>query len=145
MEFRGHRGSSIDSKWRLKIPQEFREYLIPLYGENFFITTTDKENLLVFPIKVWIEVENEAKKNPSLAEIMPYLNALGRSSKIDSQGKVLIPEYMRKKNPSLQGNVMVVAVIDHLVVYTMDAFSKLLDEKTLSHERFQRIRVGGSF
>lgn len=145
MEFCGHYKSTIDPKWRLKIPVEYREYLHQSYGDTYFITSADLESLLVYPMKVWEEIQRESKRNPNLAEKIADLNLCGRISKIDAQGKVLISEYMRTKNPSLLGTVIVAAVVDHLEVYPWEMVDKTLETNKISNKLLAKIRAGGNF
>lgn len=145
MEFCGHYKSTVDPKWRLKIPVEYREYLLQNYGDTFFITSADLESLLVYPLKVWEEIQLESKKNPSLAEKIADLNLCGRVSKMDGQGKVLLSEYMRTKNPQLLGTVIVTAVVDHLEVYPWEMVDKILEAGKISNKLLSKIRAGGNF
>lgn len=145
MEFCGHYKSTIDPKWRLKIPVEYREYLYQTYGDTFFITSADLESLLVYPMKVWEEIQRESKLNPNLAEKISDLNLCGRISKIDAQGKILISEYMRTKNPSLLGTVIVAAVVDHLEIYPWEMVDRTLEANKISNKILAKIRAGGNF
>lgn len=143
MEFCGSYKSTIDPKWRLKIPVEYREYLYTKYGDSFYVASVDFESLIVFPVPVWEEIKNESIKNPELSEIMSRLNISGRISRADGQGKIMVPEFMRIKSPTLQGTVLVVAVVDRLEVYTLEMIDKKFEKNKITNEIFARIRAGG--
>lgn len=143
MEFCGSYKSTIDPKWRLKIPVEYREYLYTRYGDSFYVASVDFESLIVFPVPVWEEIKNESIKNPELSEIMSRLNISGRISRADGQGKIMVPEFMRIKSPTLQGTVLVVAVVDRLEVYTLEMIDKKFEKNKITNEIFARIRAGG--
>lgn len=141
--FCGSYKSTIDSKWRLKIPSEFRGYLLENYGDLFYLATIDGESLLVFPTKTWEDLKKESKTNANLASIMLKLSIGVRPSKMDSQGKIIIPEALRVINKNLRGTVFVVAVVDHLQVFTLEALQKHFEQTKISNEEFLKIRAGG--
>lgn len=143
MEFCGSYKSTIDPKWRLKIPVEYREYLYSKYGDAFYVASVDFESLVVFPVPVWEEIQNESIKNPDLSAIMSRLNISGRISKADGQGKIMVPEFMRIKSPSLQGTVIVAAVVDRLEVYTLEMIDRKFSKDQITNEIFAKIRAGG--
>jgi DNA-binding transcriptional regulator/RsmH inhibitor MraZ len=143
MEFCGHYKTSVDQKWRLKIPAEYRGHLLQTYGDAFFITSADLESLLVYPMPVWEVMMKESQSNPDLAEKMADLNMCGRISKMDAQGKVMISEYMRLKSPALKGAVIAAAVVDHLEIYSLAMAEKTLEENKISNRGMARIRAKG--
>lgn len=143
MEFCGSYKSTIDPKWRLKIPAEYREYLYTKYGDSFYVASVDFESLIVFPVPVWEEINNESIRNPELSEIMSRLNVSGRISRADGQGKIMVPEFMRIKSPTLKGPVIVAAVVDRLEVYTLEMIDKKFEKNKITNEIFARIRAGG--
>jgi DNA-binding transcriptional regulator/RsmH inhibitor MraZ len=143
LEFCGSYKSTIDPKWRLKIPAEYREYLYSKYGDTFYVASLDLETLLVFPQPVYEQLKIDSATNPELSAMMPILSLSGRSSKADGQGKVMIPELVRIKCPSLKGQVIVAAVVDHLEVYTLETIDKIFERIKITNEQFARIRAGG--
>jgi DNA-binding transcriptional regulator/RsmH inhibitor MraZ len=143
MEFCGQYKTSVDQKWRLKIPAEFRGHLLQTYGDAFFITSADLESLLVYPMPVWEEMQRESLSNPDLAEMMIYFNMCGRIARMDAQGKVMISELMRLKSPGLKGFVNAVAVVDHLEIYPLALAEKSLEENKSSNRELARIRAKG--
>lgn len=143
MNFCGSYKSTIDPKWRLKIPAEYRGYLYSKYGELFYVSSVDFESLIVFPLPVFEEIKKESATNPELSGIMSRLNIYGRISKVDSQGKIMVPEIMRIKSPSLQGTVIVAAVVDRLEVYTLEMIDKKFEKDKITNEMFAKIRAGG--
>lgn len=144
MEFCGSYKSTIDSKWRLKIPVEYREYLYSKYGNSFYIASLDFESLVIFPDPVLEEIKKKSDTNPDLAFLMTRLNITGRSSVADSQGKIMVPEAMRIRNPSLKGTVMVVAVVNHLEVYTLEMIERIFQQPKITNEQFAKILAGGT-
>ena len=63
--FMGHSPAKIDEKGRLKIPATFRKILDERYGAECFITSTDGERALVYPLPVWFEFQSRLAKVPS--------------------------------------------------------------------------------
>ena len=143
MEFCGHYKTSVDPKWRLKIPAEYRGYLLQNHGDAFFVTSADLESLLVYPMPVWEAMLKESVSNPDLAEKMADLNMCGRISRMDAQGKVMISEYMRIKSPALRGPVIAAAVVDHLEIYPLALAERTLEENKTTNRELARIRAKG--
>ena len=76
VEFSGQKWSSvacsgamrpprIDDKGRLKVPQAFRLLLEPKYGRELFVTSISGEYLRMYPMPVWLEIEQKLAAAPS--------------------------------------------------------------------------------
>ena len=57
--FRGHEAARIDDKGRLKVPNVFRSLLESKYGREVFLTSLSGEYVRLYPMPVWIEVEEK--------------------------------------------------------------------------------------
>jgi DNA-binding transcriptional regulator/RsmH inhibitor MraZ len=64
MKLRGNSPAKVDEKGRLKIPAQFLEALKE-YGNQFYITSKTGEVALIYPLKVWGEIEDKLAKMPA--------------------------------------------------------------------------------
>ena len=92
----GHAPARIDEKGRLKIPANFRKIIEDRYGPDCFITSTDGERALVYPMSVWFDFQNRLAKVPSTSvpkmKMLERVNYFGQVSSIDAQGRVANPK-----------------------------------------------------
>ena len=115
--FRGNNPASVDPKGRLKIPKDFKELLDEKYGQEFFVTSLDGQSVRVYPMPVWIKIEEKLALLPSMNKdkklFIDRTNYWGQSATADAQGRVLIPSLLRE-SAGMQGDV---AGIGHLEEY----------------------------
>jgi len=57
--FRGHEITRIDDKGRLKVPNVFRSLLESKYGREVFLTSLTGEYVRLFPMPVWVDLEEK--------------------------------------------------------------------------------------
>ena len=117
-KFRGRWSATIDSKGRMKIPVKFRETLLNEFGSEVFITTIQGENLIIYPLSIWTEVEESISKHTSkhVRRYRRLANYSGQVVQLDSQGRVLIPSSLRTQ-AKLSGEVDVVGEIRIITVW----------------------------
>ena len=96
---RGMRVITVDSKGRMTLPSEFKEYLTRLGDTKVFITTTDLKLIKIFPLSTWEINENffdtQTEDAVTAAEIKFLANDMGGDSGIDSNGRLLLPQQLR--------------------------------------------------
>ena len=63
--FRGNAPATIDSKGRLKVPNAFRSQLESKYGRELFLTSVSGEYVRIYPMPVWLEIEQKLGEMPS--------------------------------------------------------------------------------
>ena len=97
---RGIYPARVDDKGRLKLPAAFQQYLSSLGEERVFITSLDVRTARIYPISVWKENEQffeEYNEDPQVAEDVAFIaNDLGADSGLDSQGRLLVPQELRR-------------------------------------------------
>jgi MraZ protein len=95
---RGFHQARVDEKGRLKLPAVFQQFLKALGEETVFITTLDMATVRIYPTSLWKqnEIFFENAKNPAAEQISFLANMYGADSEIDSQGRVLIPQELRR-------------------------------------------------
>ena len=61
MSLRGNCQAKVDEKGRLKIPAVFLEGLRQ-YGSQFYITSITGETATIYPLQVWMAIEEKLAK-----------------------------------------------------------------------------------
>ncbi len=95
---------SVDSKGRLKLPSTFKGYFETIQEKSFFVTTVDGKLLYVYPLSVWrqnealLEAMTGSEEELAAAEsILGIANHYGADATIDGEGRMLIPQELRKE------------------------------------------------
>lgn len=123
--FRGNSPAHIDDKGRLKLPQGFRSALEAKYGRELFLTSLTGEYVRVYPMPVWLEIEQKLaampSTHPSRLRFLDRVNYFGDLAQIDAQGRVLVP-YRLRESAGMSGDVDVLGQVHYLDVWNHDRF-----------------------
>jgi MraZ protein len=118
MNLRGNCPAKVDEKGRLKIPAVFLEALKE-YGHQFYITSSTGESARIYPMKVWMEIEDKLAKvssqNRAKRKFLMRTSYYGQSVELDGQGRVLVPAVLRE-SAQMKGEVDVFGNLDYLEV-----------------------------
>jgi len=132
------RGSSLaklDEKGRLKLPAAFRGVLEPKLGSDFFVTSLRGESVRLYPMDVWIRIEERiahaSSLNPSVMRFRNAVNYFGQSTPMDAQGRILIHPLLRER-ANVRGEVVVLGQQDFLEVWNRSAFEERLQSDPLT-------------
>ncbi len=130
--FRGNAPARIDDKGRLKLPTTFKSFLESKYGRELFLTSLTGEYVRIYPMPVWLELEQKLSEvpstNPSKLRYLDRVNYFGQAGELDTQGRVLIPVRLRD-SATMVGDVDVLGQFSYLDVWNHDRFlSKLQRE-----------------
>jgi MraZ protein len=121
--FRGHEQARIDDKGRLKVPNVFRSGLESKYGRELFLTSLTGDYVRLYPMPVWIEIEEKLGKmpstHPSRLRFLDRVNFFGQAVELDTQGRVLIPARLRE-TAATAGDVDVLGQYNYLDVWNHD-------------------------
>ena len=127
---RGNFSAKIDNKGRLKIPTAFRSPIEETYGSSLFVTSITGESVRIYPMPVWIGIEEKLARVPSThparSRFFDRVNFFGQPAEFDKQGRVLIHGRVRKA-ASMVGEVDVFGQYDHLDVWNHDRFVERLE------------------
>jgi MraZ protein len=128
--FRGNHAAKIDDKGRLKIPNAFRSLIEGEHGSELFVTSVTGEDVLVYPMPVWLALEERFGRMPSThparLRFFDRVNYFGQMAEIDTQGRVVLPSRLRE-SAGMSGEVDVLGKYDHLDVWNHERFvAKLL-------------------
>ncbi|MGH9379404.1 MAG: division/cell wall cluster transcriptional repressor MraZ [Thermoanaerobaculia bacterium] len=140
--FRGSAPAKIDDKGRLKIPTEFRRTLDERYGPELFLTSIVGDSTLVYPLRVWEEVEEKLAGLPSTdrakRKFLERVSYYGQVARLDAQGRVVIPPILRD-SAQMNGEVVVSARLDHLEVWNHQRLQARFTEHPFTDDDFERL------
>ncbi len=110
---------NLDSKGRLSIPAKIRSRL----GDSLIITRGLDNCLFIYEKKEWEELAQKIKNLPlSQANSRAFARLMlagAMEVSIDNQGRILIPDYL-KKYAQLKKKVVLVGVYDRLEIWDED-------------------------
>jgi MraZ protein len=122
---RGNYAAKIDDKGRLKIPNAFRALVQERHGSEVFVTSLTGEYVRVYPMPVWLALEEKLARVPSThparLRFFDRVNYYGQAADIDSQGRVLIHPRLRD-SAGMVGEVDVLGQYDSLDVWNHERF-----------------------
>jgi len=134
---RGNALATVDEKGRLKLPASFRAAIEPKYGKEFFVTSLRGESVRIYPMQVWVRIEERLARSSSLnPPVMRFKNAVnyyGQCASMDGQGRILIHPLLREK-AGTQGEVAVLGQQEYLEVWNRAAFEERLESDPLTDE-----------
>ena len=103
----------------------FRSLLESKYGRELFLTSLSGEYVSVYPMPVWLEVEQKLAQmpstHPSKLRYLDRVNYFGQVAELDGQGRVLIPVRLRD-SATMAGEVDVLGQGHWLDVWNHDRF-----------------------
>ena len=123
--FRGNAPARIDDKGRLKVPNAFRALLDEKYGRELFLTSLTGEYVRIYPMPVWLDVEQKLgampSTHPARLRFLDRVNYFGQTGELDAQGRVIIPVRLRDA-ATMSGDVDVLGQVHYLDVWNHDRF-----------------------
>lgn len=133
----------FDKSSRVKIPEKFRNAIEEQFGKDLFITSLADESVQIYPLSVWEKLsgssmEGALQLNPAVRSFLIRVNRKGNHYRIDSKGRILINQVLREK-AELNDEVVVLGLTDHLEIWNKDKLDKILEERPLTNEDFERI------
>jgi MraZ protein len=122
---RGSTSARIDDKGRLKVPNTFRRLVEQKHGRELFLTSLTGEYVRIYPMPVWLELEEKLASmpstHPSKLRFLDRVNYYGSAGELDIQGRVIIPARLRDA-ATMSGDVDVLAQVNYLDVWNHDRF-----------------------
>jgi MraZ protein len=135
--FRGSAAAGIDDKGRLKVPKSFRALLESKHGRELFLTSLSGEYVRIYPMPVWLEIEQKLGEmpstHPSRVRFLDRINYFGQVGELDAQGRVLIPARLREA-ATMSGVVDVLGQFNCLDVWNHDRFMTKLQRELYTDE-----------
>jgi MraZ protein len=122
---RGSTSARIDDKGRLKVPNAFRRLVEQKHGREVFLTSLTGEYVRIYPMPVWLELEERLAAMPSThpakLRFLDRVNYYGSDGELDAQGRVIIPARLRDA-ATMNGDVDVLGQVNYLDVWNHDRF-----------------------
>lgn len=136
---RGSIAAKIDDKGRLKVPNAFRSAITEQYGDVLYVTSVTGESVLIYPMSVWVEIEEKLKGVPSThvarRKFVDRVNYYGQQTEFDRQGRVSVHARLRESAEML-GEVDVFGQLNHLEVWNHERIAGKLQAEPLTDEDF---------
>jgi transcriptional regulator MraZ len=135
--FRGNAPARVDEKGRLKVPGDFRAPLESKYGRELFVTSLTGEYVRIYPMPVWMEIEQKLggmpSTHPSRVRFLERVNYYGQVGELDAQGRVLLPVRLRV-SATMVGDVDVLGQYNWLEVWNHERFLSKLQSEPYSED-----------
>jgi MraZ protein len=140
--FRGSFVLRVDDRGRVKIPSQYLSILTEQYGNDLYITSLNGDHVLIYPLKVWEDIEQSIEKikvrAPEIQEYISRTSYWGNESEVDTRGRVLIPPELRKSG-QLDGNLRIFGEIDHMVVWNEELYKQKALSGNFTDEKLQAV------
>lgn len=134
---RGNHPARIDDKGRIKIPNGFRTFLESQFGTELFVTSVTGEQVRIYPMAVWLEIEKKLAAAPSTSpartRFLDRVNFFGQALSLDKQGRVLIPQLLRE-SAAMSGEVSVLGLQNHLAVWNQKRLQERFEQEPFTEE-----------
>jgi MraZ protein len=122
---RGNYSAKIDDKGRLKIPNAFRGLIEGQHGADVFVTSLTGEYVRIYPMPVWMALEEKMAKVPSThparLRFFDRVKYYGQTAAFDNQGRLIIHSRLRD-SAGMAGEVDVLGQYDYLDVWNHERF-----------------------
>ena len=116
---------SIDAKGRLFIPAKLREEL----GVTFYLAMGVDECLAIYPQETWNRFTEKFASLPmSQSAAMRPLFANASKCELDSQGRIVIPQKLRKY-AGLEKDAVIIGVNDRAEIWSAETWNAREDEE----------------
>ena len=116
---------SIDSKGRLFIPAKLREEL----GVTFYLAMGVDECLAIYPQETWNRFTEKFASLPmSQSAAMRPLFANASKCELDSQGRIVIPQKLRKY-AGLEKDAVIIGVNDRAEIWSAETWNAREEEE----------------
>ncbi len=126
---RGNFTAKLDAQGRVKIPAAHRKLIQDEYGFDLYVTSVTGENLLIYPMREWEDIEarllEPPKMLPEKVKFLRHTNYYGQVASMDKQGRVSIPAHLREA-AEIEGTVAVMGYLTYLQVWNRERFEELL-------------------
>ncbi len=123
---------SLDPKSRITIPSKFREDL------SVFVMTKGLDDcLFLYPKDQWEKIENKLKElpmtNKTVRSFVRTFFSGAVDCTLDKQGRVLIPENLRKY-ANLDDKCVIIGLANRAEIWSDESWKSYNDEEALSYE-----------
>jgi MraZ protein len=143
---RGSYSARIDDRGRLKLPNAFRSLVEEQHGAGLYITSVTGESVRIYPMPVWIAVEQRLAQVPSAQsarqKFLDRVNYYGQIAEFDAQGRLSIHPRLREA-AAMVGEVDVLGQMHYLEVWNHDRFLAKLAKEPITVDDFNKLAEFG--
>jgi MraZ protein len=144
--FRGRFEHALDPKGRLNLPAKYREILAGKYNDQIFLMSLgDGQNLRIYPLKEWENLEAKIAQLPSMNEhinnFMLQVSYFSSECELDKAGRVLIPQHLRD-HVGFTRDVTLIGKLNFIEVWDKTKLLNKLEEIKTSTEEFKSYLAG---
>jgi MraZ protein len=143
--YNGNPKTKLDERGRLKMPAEFKAFTERKYGKGFnafYITSMDGESAEIYPLPEWLERQKKVfampQSHPARKMLLDRYNLYGDRADMDPQGRMQIPDELRKK-ADLTGDVKVSGEGNLLRVTSMSRLRENVDGSEFTPEQLDSL------
>jgi MraZ protein len=139
----GNYPATVDPKGRLKIPTAVRSYFEETYGPDFFVTSVNSgQSVRVYPLSVWKEIAEKLASppsfNPAKSKLAIQTAYLGQTTRVDTQGRILIPAKLREP-AAMRGEVAVVPQVNKFDVWNDERLREKIGSEPMTNEDWEKL------
>ncbi len=143
----GSFGRVVDEKQRVAIPKRLREAMgVPEGGAMYLAPGTD-ESLSLYTEEGFARLAARLEQvSPNRKDVRAFVRlfyARAQRVELDSQGRVRIPQELAAL-AQLEKEVVLLAVQDHLELWSAEIWQRYLDEKQDHYDEFAETAFGGA-
>jgi MraZ protein len=128
--FYGEYHHSLDNKDRVIIPSRFRDIFKENYSEKLFITRGLDQCLFIFTEEEWKTQERKFRGLPFTSADSRRFNRLLFSGAVDitvdRQGRILIPNFL-KKYAAITQDVVIIGASDRMEIWAKEKWKEFYD------------------
>ncbi|MFP3854200.1 MAG: division/cell wall cluster transcriptional repressor MraZ [Anaerolineales bacterium] len=128
---------SVDDKGRITVPVRFRQAL----SDGAFVTQGFERNLMVYTTESFVTLARSAKSltttNPEARAIRRVIFGGATEVDVDSQGRILIPGFLREY-AQLEDEAAIVGAGEYFEIWNADIWQKELEAVTDPEANAQR-------
>jgi len=137
---------ALDEKLRIAIPKHLRDILPCPPGGGLYVTPGTDGSLTLFTDAVFQLLAQRLAKNPPTRQDVRAFSRLfyGQAQyvELDRQGRIRIPTELAKL-ASLQNEVVLVGVQDHLEIWALEHWQTYVAEKQVHYDEIAETALGG--
>lgn len=142
-KFRGSYKAKIDERGRIKIPSKYLNIFQQYYDNNeVYITSLNGDRALLYPIKVWEEIEQAIAQSKvreqSIDRFVRLTSYWGNDNDIDQRGRILIQTELRQSG-QLNDQVLLVGKFDHIEIWNNETFVSKFRTDEFTDEEMDKV------
>lgn len=143
--FRGSHENAVDEKGRVPFPARFRELLASTGQNTLVLTMVFDPCIRAYPLKEWESVEGWLRGmpqfDPDAQRLRRLLSGECAECEVDKQGRILIPQRLRKL-ANIDKDVVFVGLSNMVEIWSAPAWAQHQDELHKDPRLLERVASG---